>query len=201
MSAWLRARALATAGLVGTAVVSLAAVHTAAAQTAAAPAASAPPPIVHSAAECVVWRRELSFARSVEAHDAAAFAAHLHPGAVFNAGSRRPLRGASSVAQAWAEIVEGKEFVLRWRPGVVNIGGDANVALSRGPFYSEDLTAAEPKERFRVGFFHSVWLRDASSGEWRILFDGPDGAPRPVASLEEARAFVAAQSAADCASN
>jgi ketosteroid isomerase-like protein len=166
----------------------------------AASAPAAPPPAVHSAAECVVWQRELSFARSVEAHDTKAFAAHLHPGAVFNAGSRRPLRGAATVAQAWAEIVEGRTFVLRWRPGVVAIGGDPNVALSRGPFYSEN-PDAEPKDRFKVGFFHSVWLRDAASGEWRILFDGPDGPPRAVASVEEGRAFVAAQSGDSCVTN
>jgi ketosteroid isomerase-like protein len=159
-------------------------------------AASAPARPVHSAAECVVWRRELSFARSVEAHDAKAFAAHLHPGAVFNAGSRRPLRGADSVAKAWAGIVEGKEFVLRWRPGIVHIGGDPGIALSRGPFFSDN-PSAEAKDRYRVGFFHSIWVRDAA-GEWRILFDGPDGVPQPVASADEGRAFIAAQSSDVC---
>ena len=165
--------------------------------SAPAPAAAALPPALHSAAECVVWRRELSFARSVEAHDAAAFASHLHPGAVFNAGSRRPLRGSDTVAQAWAGIVEGKEFVLRWRPGVVRIGGDPNIALSRGPSFS-DTPGADAKDRYRVGFFQSIWVRDAASGEWRVLFDGPDGVPRPVASADEGRAFLAAQSSDDC---
>lgn len=163
-----------------------------------APAASAaPPPALHSAAECAVWRRELSFARSVEAHDAKAFASHLHPGAVFNAGSRRPLRGAPTVIEAWAEIVEGKDFVLRWRPGVVNIGGDPDIALSRGPFFSDN-PGAPAGERYRVGFFHSVWVRSPSSGEWRILFDGPDGTPRTVATADEGRAFLAAQSSDTC---
>jgi len=129
----------------------------AAAQGDAAPAfaASAPARAPHSPAECVVWRREQSFASSVERHDAAAFAAHLHPGAVFNAGSNRPQRGRERVVQAWATIVEGKEFVLRWRPGVVHIGGEPAIALSRGPFYSEDLTEP-PVNRWHVGFFHSV---------------------------------------------
>ena len=163
---------------------------------ASAPAAASSP-VMHSAAECTVWRRELSFARSVEAHDAAAFASHLHPGAVFNAGSRRPLRGADSVAKAWAGIVEGKAFVLRWRPGVVHIGGDPNIALSRGPFFSDDPSAADARERYKVGFFHSVWVRDAA-GEWRILFDGPDGVPQSVASADEGRAFIAAQVRDDC---
>ena len=32
-----------------------------------------------SKAECEVWNRELSFSRTVEAHDAAAFANHVEP--------------------------------------------------------------------------------------------------------------------------
>ncbi|HEY9067396.1 MAG TPA: hypothetical protein VIO33_20605 [Burkholderiaceae bacterium] len=159
--------------------------------------AAASSPVSHSAAECVVWRRELSFARSVEAHDAQAFAAHLHPGAVFNAGSRRPLRGADSVSKAWAGIVEGKAFVLRWRPGVVHIGGDPNIALSRGPFFSDNPGAADARERYKVGFFHSVWVRDAA-GDWRILFDGPDGVPQSAANADEGRAFLAAQAGDEC---
>lgn len=168
------------------------------AQGSTAASSAAPlPPVVHSAAECAVWRRELSFAKSVEAHDAKAFAAHLHPGAVFNAGSRSPLRGGDAVAQAWAGIVEGKEFILRWRPGVVAIGGDPNIALSRGPSFSET-PGADPKERYKVGFFQSVWLRDAASGEWRVLFDRADGPPRIVASADEGRAHLVAQSSDEC---
>jgi ketosteroid isomerase-like protein len=168
------------------------------AQGSTSAASAAPLPlVVHSAAECAVWRRELSFAKSVETHDAKAFAAHLHPGAVFNAGSRSPLRGGDTVAQAWAGIVEGKEFVLRWRPGVVAIGGDPNIALSRGPSFSET-PAADPKERYKVGFFQSVWVRDAASGEWRVLFDRADGPPRIVASADEGRAHLIAQSSDEC---
>ena len=168
------------------------------AQSSAAAASAAPlPPVVHSAAECAVWRRELSFAKSVEAHDAKAFAAHLHPGAVFNAGSRSPLRGSEAVAQAWAGIVEGKEFILRWRPGIVAIGGDPNIALSRGPSFSDN-PGADPKERYKVGFFQSVWVRDAASGEWRVLFDRADGPPRVVATADEGRAHLAAQSSDEC---
>ena len=163
----------------------------------AASGAAPPPPVVHSAAECAVWRRELSFAKSVEAHDAKAFAAHLHPGAVFNAGSRSPLRGGETVAQAWAGIVEGKEFILRWRPGVVAIGGDPNIALSRGPSFSDN-PGADPKERYKVGFFQSVWVRDPASGEWRVLFDRADGPPRIVATADEGRAHLVEQSGEEC---
>ena len=168
------------------------------AQSSAAAASTAPlPPVVHSAAECTVWRRELSFAKSVETHDAKGFAAHLHPGAVFNAGSRSPLRGSEAVVQAWAPIVEGKEFMLRWRPGVVAIGGDPNIALSRGPSFSES-PGADPKERYKVGFYQSVWVRDPASGEWGVLFDRPDGPQRAVATADEGRAHLTAQSSEEC---
>ena len=43
--------------------------------------------VAASADECSVWRREQSFARSVERHDAGAFASHLHAGTVFNVGT------------------------------------------------------------------------------------------------------------------
>ena len=69
------------------------------AQSSTAASAAPLPPVAHSAAECQVWRRELSVPKSVEAHDPKAFASHLHPGAVFNAGSRSPLRGGETVAQ------------------------------------------------------------------------------------------------------
>lgn len=171
------------------------------AQSVAAQGASAPAaPVVRavlSAEECEVWRRELSFARSVEAHDAAAFAAHVHPGAVFNAGSSEPLRGRDAVLAAWAGIIEGTATRLRWRPGSVNIGGDPSVALSRGPFVLEG-TARDGTKRRSVGFFHSVWVREPASGEWRILFDGPDGVPTSVDSEDAGRRFMAAQSSEAC---
>lgn len=168
----------------------------AAAQPASAPAA-APARAALSAEECVVWRRELSFARSVEAHDAAAFAAHVHPGAVFNAGSAEPLRGREAVLVAWAGLIDGKLTQLRWRPGTVNIGGDPNIALSRGPYMLEG-TGRDGTKRRSVGFFHSVWVREAGSSEWRILFDGPDGVPGSIDSEAAARQFMAAQSPEEC---
>jgi len=116
---------------------------------------------------------------------------------VFSAGSRSPLRGGAAVAQAWAGIVEGKEFILRWRPGIVAIGGDPNIALSRGPSFSET-PGADPTERYKVGFFQSVWVRDAASGEWLVLFDRADGPPRVVATADEGRAHLAAQSSDEC---
>jgi ketosteroid isomerase-like protein len=152
----------------------------------------------HTARECAVWQRELSFARSVERHDAVAFAGHVHPGAVFNAGDVGADRGRDAVVRSWADIVEGQRLVLRWRPGVVQIGGDPDIALSRGPFILEDPNA-DPAMRYRVGQFQSVWVRDRTSGVWRVLYDAGAVPPRAVESLEAARRYLAAHSPLDCA--
>jgi ketosteroid isomerase-like protein len=152
---------------------------------------------LHSDAECAVWARERSFAASVERHDAEAFAEHLHAGAVFNAGDFDATRGREAVARSWSRIVEGRDVVLRWWPGVVQIGGAPDVALSRGPYLLE-LPALEPAHRWRVGEFQSVWLRDRDTGTWRVLYDMSAVPPLPVESLEAAQRWVAARRTLAC---
>jgi len=73
-------------------------------------------------------------------------------------------------------MVEGKEIRLRWRPDIVNIGGDRSIAISRGPYFFEDLRP-DAKVKFRVGQFTSVWVKQRS-GDWVVLFDGA-GSPGP----------------------
>ena len=114
------------------------------------PAPASTPVATMSAAECEVWNRERSFARSVEHHDATAFSDHVHAQTVFQAGSDSPLRGHATVMQEWQPIVEGKEIVLRWYPGFVSIGGDPDIALSSGPAWIEN-AAALAESRFRLG--------------------------------------------------
>jgi len=154
--------------------------------------------VLHSATECEVWRREFSFAQSVEAHDAVAFASHLHPGAVFNAGAVDAQRGRSTIVREWEPIIAGKDLVLRWRPGVVQIGGVDNVAISRGPYAMEDLRPGAAV-RWRVGWYQSIWVREPG-GQWLVLFDGSPATPRPVDSAEAARRHLDANSAPDCKS-
>ena len=151
-----------------------------------------------SADECAVWRRERSFAQSVEAHDAAAFAAHLHPGAVFNAGSADADRGLAAMTRSWAGIIEGKGVLLRWRPGIVTIGGDPKVAVSRGPYILQ--ASRDGVATFSVGFYQTVWLREAADGPWRVLFDGGASTPIKLADRAAAEAWVVAQAMSDCAS-
>ncbi len=153
--------------------------------------------VAHSAAECTVWRRELAFARTLEVHDAAAFAGFLHAGAVFDAGTPGAVRGRDAVVSRWSGLVAGKDVALRWRPGVVNIGGDPDIAVSRGPFALEDLRPAA-RVRWRVGQFQSVWVRDRRDGVWRVLFDGSAEAPRPVDDAAAAQRHLDENSAADC---
>jgi len=138
--------------------------------------------------ECTVWQRELTFAQSVEKHDAQAFAAHLHPGAVFNAATNSPARGRDAVIENWKPLVEGKEIRLRWRPEVVNIGGDRNIAISRGPFVLEDIRP-DAKVKFRVGQFTSVWVKQPT-GEWVVLFDGGGPPPTEVKDAQAAQEYL-----------
>jgi len=150
-----------------------------------------------SAEECAVWRRERSFARSVELHDAAAFASHLHAGAVFDAGSADADRGRDAVARSWAPIVAGTGVALRRRPGIVQIGGEPQVALSRGPYVLE--RTQQGATTFRVGTYQTVWVRTSGDAVWRVLFDGSASTPQTVDSRAAADRWVETQSMSDCA--
>ncbi len=149
-----------------------------------------------SADECAVWRRELGFARSVESHDARAFESYLHAGTVFNAGSIDADRGRDAVARSWAEIVDGKTIALRWRPGVVQIGGEANIAVSRGPYILHRMQTGAPV--YRVGMYQTIWVRDARDGVWRVLFDGSATTGQPVDDRAAADRWVEEQPMSDC---
>ncbi len=133
-----------------------------------------------SADECAVWARELSFAQSVADHDAAAFSAHLHEGAVFGAKSPQPQRGRAAIEQGWAGIVAGKRMKLTWYPTMVAIGGEPGIAYSSGPALYESLAPGNGA-RYSIGAFQSVWHKD-SDGVWRVLFD--DGV-QPVRATEQ----------------
>lgn len=154
--------------------------------------ASATPPASMSATECEVWARERSFARTVEAHDAGAFASHLFEGTVFGAASPGPVRGRDAVVSDWKDVIEGSKFALRWHPQFVSIGADPDIAVSSGPAWTENFDPAA-KQRFTISRFNSVWARDAD-GEWRVLFDG--GTPPKPATAEEVAKLVASLPAA-----
>ena len=161
----------------------------------AAPAQDAPPPppaAVLTDAECEVWARELSFAKSVADHDAVAFADHLHPEAAFGSSRPQPNRGRAAIAEGWADIVAGNGVGLHWYPTRVTIGGEGDIAWSSGPSVFENLDP-EAEHRYTLGGFHSVWHR-GDDGAWRVLFD--DGIPSKPATEADVAAFHAARSEA-----
>jgi hypothetical protein len=150
-----------------------------------------------SADECAVWRRELGFARSVESHDAGAFEAFLHAGTVFNAGTPDVDRGRDTVAKSWGEIVDGRTIALRWRPGIVHIGGEPAIAVSRGPYILHRMQAGAPV--YRVGMYQTVWVRDGRDGVWRVLYDGSATTSQPMEDRAAADRWVEDQPMSDCA--
>jgi ketosteroid isomerase-like protein len=143
---------------------------------------------------CTVWAREASFAQSVADHDAAAFAAHLHPDAVFIDGRDQATRGADAIAAGWAGIIEGKGLVLHWYPDAVDVGANGAVALSRGPYWMES-PAAPPEKRYHRGRFVSTWLR-GDAGQWLVVFDGGGGNEAVPATADEIANLINARQ--DC---
>ena len=150
--------------------------------------ASIPKPVM-SAAECVVWDRERSFAQSVETHDAIAFAEHIREDAVFEAGTSAPTRGRTAVVASWSDTIAGKGQLLRWYPNIVTIGGNPDIALSHGVFWLQD-DSPGAKQRFRTGSFNTIWQKGAD-GVWKVLFDW-GGAPPVAVSAEDLAKLKAA---------
>ncbi|KRE96772.1 ketosteroid isomerase [Frateuria sp. Soil773] len=141
------------------------------------------PPSDPGKAACAVWQRELSFARSVERHDATAFAEHVFKGAVFDANSARPTRGLDAIAKRWAPLIAGKGVRLSWYPRQVVVAGDPDLAYSSGAYLYEDL-APSANPRFVLGEFATVWRR-GHDGVWRVSFDGGnEGRPATDAEVQ-----------------
>lgn len=153
--------------------------------------------IAAAAEECAVWRREQAFARSVESHDARAFQAFLHADTVFQAGTAEADRGSENVTKEWAEIIAGQTIALRWRPGIVQIGGEPSIAVSRGPYILHRMQPQGPV--YRVGMFQTIWVRDARDGVWRVLFDGSATTGQAVEDRAAAERWVEEQPMSDCA--
>ena len=147
---------------------------------------AAPPATPFSPDECAVFARELSFARSVADHDAAAFAAHVAPNAAFAAGSPRPQRGRDAIVAAWGAIIRGEGIRLEWYPVRTTVVGD--IAWSTGPALAEE--TRDGTTRARLSMFQSVWRR-AADGQWQVVFDGgtpgKDADPAAIAAFRAAR--------------
>ena len=174
-------------------LVALAALSSACAATTPGPAAPPPPPIFPGASACAVWDREVDFARSVQTHDARAFAEHIHPGATFVEGDT-VLRGPAAVTSAWKELLLGEKVRIDWHPSTVVLSGDQRLALSRGPYLIERMKeGANP--RFLTGTYQSVWQL-GDDGVWRVTVDG--GTPAPATATDEDVVKVRAAFLARC---
>jgi ketosteroid isomerase-like protein len=140
-----------------------------------------------------VWDREVEFARSVQDHDARAFAEHVHPGAVFVGGDSLQ-QGGAAIAEAWRGLLAGVSLRIDWHPTSVVLAGDGHVALSRGPYWIERLKP-DANPRFLTGVYQSVWLQ-GRDGVWRVTIDG--GTPEPVPATEADIAKIKASLPARC---
>lgn len=136
-------------------------------------------------AACEVWQRELAFARSVQRHDAAAFAAFLTDDSVVDANTDKPVRGADAIRRHWDAILAGKTVRLDWYPQHVVASADGNLATSSGAYLFENRAANAPS-RYAVGRFSTTWRRGPDR-VWRVAFDGGDSG-RP-ASTKDVTAF------------
>jgi len=75
-------------------------------------------------------------------------------------------------------------------------GGLRAIALSRGPWILQSSREGAPT--ISVGFYRSIWVRDAKDGVWRVLYDGPASTPQKVADRAAAEKWVVEQPMADC---
>jgi hypothetical protein len=147
-----------------------------------------------SAEECEVWRADFHSSQSMQTHDEAGWVADMHPGVIFNVGTEDAIRGLDEVRKVWPSMSGMRRSVVRWRPGLVMIGGDPRVAVSNGPYFFHG--RKDGVDKFSVGLYQTVWVKDA--GVWRILFDGDASTERDVEDRAAADAWAAEQPMSDC---
>jgi ketosteroid isomerase-like protein len=110
---------------------------------------------------------ETGFSRAAEARDREAFLSFVDPDARFI--TSRVARGREEIGEAWSSALEPGGPAMRWRPEVVEVTNDGNLAISRGPWRSTSLDeSGNVIETW--GHFISTWRRN-QDGEWRVLFD------------------------------
>lgn len=110
---------------------------------------------------------ETSFSRAAERKDKDAFIERVDPDARFVGG--QVSRGRDEIAAAWAFAFVAGGADMRWRPSIVAVTSDGDLAISRGPYRMTRVDDAGATIE-SWGTFISTWRRDAD-GEWRVLFD------------------------------
>ena len=111
---------------------------------------------------------ERAFAATMAKRDAAGFAAHISPEAIFMGSSDAPrvLRGRQMIVEAWKPYFDGPAAPFSWEPDIAEVLDSGTLALTSGPVH-------DPKGEL-IGRFNSIW-RLEPDGRWRIVFDR--GAP------------------------
>lgn len=127
---------------------------------------------------------ELGFSRSAEQRDRSAFRAFIDNDARFvGAGV---MVGPAAVIAAWEPFFADGGPQISWRPLIVEVVREGDLALSRGT-YKIDSINAEGDVQTVWGTFNSVW-RKTTDGDWKVLFDmGGDHGKDP--SAEEMALF------------
>ncbi len=110
---------------------------------------------------------ETGFSRTAERKDVAAFVEFVDPDARFVGGSVS--RGRAEIVAAWSWLFDSAGRSMRWRPKVVEVTADGNLAISRGPYRTRRI-GDDGKQVESWGSFVSTWRRNAE-GEWKVVFD------------------------------
>jgi ketosteroid isomerase-like protein len=128
--------------------------------------------------------REIGFSKSVETQDAALFASFIDADARFVSGT--VTRGPVAVAEAWSVFFSEDGPTIKWRPQIVEVLEDGELALSRGP-YRYTAKNEEGIETDYWGTFNSIW-RLQDDGSWKVVFDA--GGPAATPPAEEVQALL-----------
>jgi len=119
---------------------------------------------------------ETGFSRAAEAKDKDAFLSFVDPDARFIAGS--VARGRAEIGEAWSGLFAEDGPTIRWRPAIVEVTIDGQLAISRGP-YRTTQTDEKGEIHHSWGHFNSTW-RLNEAGVWQVLFDsGGDAGMEP----------------------
>ena len=120
--------------------------------------------------------REVAFSQAAEEQDLSAFKSFIDADARFVGSS--VLRGVEQIGEAWIVFFQEDGPTIMWRPQIVEVLRDGELALSRGPYR---VLSRDPEGNLveEWGTFNSVW-RLNDDGEWRVVFDaGNEAASEP----------------------
>ncbi|HTP40562.1 MAG TPA: nuclear transport factor 2 family protein [Steroidobacteraceae bacterium] len=123
--------------------------------------AVSPPPASSDTLRQQVVATETAFAATLAARDFKAFAEFVAEDAVFLNGGN-PLRGKATILVHWKKFFDGAQAPFSWKPELVEVVGNGDLAESTGPVYDASGTL--------ISHYYSTWRRDAL-GHWHIVLD------------------------------